>query len=294
VYVLPTRYGAIFFAVLIGLLVGAVNYGNNLAFLMTFLLASIAFVSVIHAHRNLSGLARPVVRVRPVFAGENAVFEITFPRTDRVRLAVDFKFEDGPSVRVDLSPELTETVRAPVPAKHRGVLDPGGLKVWTRFPLGLFRAWTGFEAGARVMVYPKPARGPVDLEFGWESGGEREGARSGPGVDDFKDIRPYQPGDPMQRIAWKQSSRGQGLMTKEFEARLGASSLLDWSRLTGAGTERKLSLLCAMVLKAESLGVDYGLQLPGRTIDPARGEAHKRLCLEALALFRAPGVGANR
>jgi len=32
------------------------------------------------------------------------------------------------------------------------------------------------------------------------------------------------------------------------------------------------------------LGMDYGLRLPGQEIKPASGEAHKRRCLEALAI----------
>jgi hypothetical protein len=38
------------------------------------------------------------------------------------------------------------------------------------------------------------------------------------------------------------------------------------------------------VLQADKLGLDYGLRLPGVSIAPGEGEAHKRRCLEALAL----------
>ena len=46
-----------------------------------------------------------------------------------------------------------------------------------------------------------------------------------------------------------------------------------------------LNLLAAWVLQADKLDQDYGLRLPGgQDIPPANGEAHKRRCLEALAL----------
>ena len=60
-----------------------------------------------------------------------------------------------------------------------------------------------------------------------------------------------------------------------------------WLDFTQAGpfdTEKKLSRLCAWVLRADKLGLDYGLRLPALQIKPASGEAHKRQCLEALAL----------
>ena len=48
--------------------------------------------------------------------------------------------------------------------------------------------------------------------------------------------------------------------------------------------EARLSRLCAWVLMADHLGVDYGLRAGGRTVQPSQGEAHKRQCLEVLAL----------
>ncbi len=35
---------------------------------------------------------------------------------------------------------------------------------------------------------------------------------------------------------------------------------------------------------ADRLSVDYGLRVAGRVVKPSQGEAHKRACLEALAL----------
>ena len=48
--------------------------------------------------------------------------------------------------------------------------------------------------------------------------------------------------------------------------------------------EHRLSRLCAWVLQAQALGLDYGLRLNGVELKPSNGEAHKRQCLEALAL----------
>ena len=43
--------------------------------------------------------------------------------------------------------------------------------------------------------------------------------------------------------------------------------------------------LCAWVLQAERLGLDYGLRLGTVAVGPDQGEAHKRRCLEALARY---------
>ena len=59
---------------------------------------------------------------------------------------------------------------------------------------------------------------------------------------------------------------------------------LDYAQCGLPDREARLSRLAAWVLQADRLGVDYGLRLPGLQISPATGEAHKRRCLEVLAL----------
>ena len=50
--------------------------------------------------------------------------------------------------------------------------------------------------------------------------------------------------------------------------------------------EARLSRLTAWVLAAHRAGAAFGLRLPGLEIALAQGEAHRRVCLEALALWR--------
>ncbi len=56
IYILPTRHGYAFVLALCAMLLGAINYSNGLAYALTFLLASLALVSMLHANRNLAGL----------------------------------------------------------------------------------------------------------------------------------------------------------------------------------------------------------------------------------------------
>jgi uncharacterized protein (DUF58 family) len=49
--------------------------------------------------------------------------------------------------------------------------------------------------------------------------------------------------------------------------------------------ETRLSVLTGWVLAAEREQIRYGLRLPGRSIAPDCGPAHRDACLEALALY---------
>jgi uncharacterized protein (DUF58 family) len=88
----------------------------------------------------------------------------------------------------------------------------------------------------------------------------------------------------MWKKAAKADDQGNGLVVRDTQQAQRHELWLDFAQAGSLGTEARLSRLCAWVLQADKLGLSYGLRLPGRQIKPDSGEAHKRQCLEALAL----------
>ena len=269
---------------LTGMLLGSFNYNNNLGFLLTFLLGSMAFVSVAHTYKNLAGLTVVPAGAEPVFAGGQAVFKFIVDGAGQYRYGIDFAMRGAKSTLHDIPAGSKNRVHVEIPALARGLLDPGPLTVTSDYPLGLFRAQTKVHRKLECIVYPKPIAGSVQaiVEKKIAGGDERI---SGPGTDEFQGLKGYLPGDPLQRISWRASSRGQGLFTKDFEGQYGASFYLDWSLLGATDAEHKLSLLCRWILTAHQDNLTYGLKLPGSTLAPGSGKIHKNRCLKTLALF---------
>ena len=288
IYILPTRHGLVFLLILFAMLIGSVNYNNNLGFLLTFLLGSMAFVSILHTFRNLSGIQIAAVTGKPVFAGNDAAIELIIQSPEHTRMAVSFKFTQGKYQRQNLENAHNNRITITVPTSQRGRLHPGRLTVFSRYPLGLFYAWSPFNPQADCIVYPQPLTTPFITAD--ETVGETDqntSRRNKPGVDDFEGLRLYQPGDPLQRISWKAYSRGLGLMTKHFVGTSGASPLLDWGMFQTNNTEKRLSMLSYLILQTHRMNITYGLRLPGMEIPPDKGATHKHKCLKALALYKA-------
>ncbi len=108
------------------------------------------------------------------------------------------------------------------------------------------------------------------------------------GTDDFSGLRAYQLSDSPRHVAWKAVARSEDMLTKQFSGQSSAELWLDWSLLPpDADTERRLSRLAGWGLAAERTGVRYGLRIPGRTLDPDRGDVHLAACLSALALYES-------
>ena len=70
------------------------------------------------------------------------------------------------------------------------------------------------------------------------------------------------------------------------------SHRFDWDSLPGLDVEARLSQLCRWIEDAHAAGQAFGLELPGVSIPPNIGPAHRQRCLTALALFEASDASA--
>jgi uncharacterized protein (DUF58 family) len=285
VYILPSRAGYTFALVLLVMLTGSINYSLGLGFVLTFLLGSLGVNAMVHTFRNLVNLRVTGGRARPVFAGEIAQFTVHLENSsDTDRYAIGLTHDRKSSTFADVRARTTTAAIAHVPAERRGVLKPGRLTVFTRFPLGLYYSWAYLELEMQCIVYPRPAfpalpLPPADLSAG-------AGAEHGRGQEDFSGLRPYHVGDSPRHIAWKAAARDQGLLTKVFTGRAETELWFELEQLPPhLGIEERLSHLARWVLDAHAAALTYGLRLPGKTVEMAAGEAQRDRCLEALALF---------
>lgn len=284
IYIVPTRQGYGFAGVVLLIVLGAMNYGTSLGFFAAFLLAGIGLMSILHCFRNLHGLRISIAPREPVFAGQRAHFGVRLNNPGaRSHYMVDVTIA-GTQAALDVVPGVSNrSVELPVEATRRGRLEPGPVRVSTRFPLGLVVAWTWLKPVVSCIVYPAPLGGGKPLPYTALSDGT--GHSLSTDNEDFFGFRDYRPGDPLRHIAWRTLARGAPLQTKEFAGESGGDLVLRWNDAPQADSEGKLSQLCAWVLQAHALGVRYAVEIPGTQSRAGRGERHRHRCLELLALY---------
>ena len=297
IFIFPPQQGLAFVLLIVLLVLGGINYQNSLVFGLAFLLASLFAVTIGHTFRNLANLEIEAAGVEPVFAGEHALFTLRIARRGRRRHhAVRIGWPGEPAQTFDLDEETELRVRIPVPAEHRGWLDPGRFRIETFWPLGLLRAWTWIDVAQRALVYPAPLAGGPPAQANLATGEGEVVVRGG--SDDFLALREYRPGDPLKHVAWKSFAREGELLVKDFGAFADRRLWLDWEALPGLDPELRLSRLTAWALDLEAGGDEYGLRLPGVELEPGRGPEHLGRVLRRLALFGMPdedgeGAGAS-
>jgi uncharacterized protein (DUF58 family) len=301
VYILPTRAGVLFAAAMLMMLLGSINYMLQLGFLLTFLVTSMALVAMYHTHRNLARLSLTAHRAENVFAGDLATFEITVHNpTPAARYALEFEplqaahpllevvgpdLPVQPITEVDIPASGSREVRVAVSTRTRGRLPCPRLRVETRFPFGLWQAWSYYTPPLTAIVYPAPERDAPELPMVAAGDAEQETGLAVAG-DEFAGVRPYQAGDPLKRVAWRLAARSDELTVKLFESYAQGEVVLELGAVDAhLHIEQKLARLTRWVLMADAAQVRYALSLPDRRIDFGLGAEQRDRCLTALALY---------
>ncbi len=290
IFILPSRTGLFFAFVLFLLLVASINYSLSLGYMLTFLLAGIGGISMLHTFRNLAQLSIAPGKVDPVFCGDIAEFHLVLHNSGVGRFSVGLKraqLQNAVPSFGDIAPHKGNNATStnlvlPMAMDRRGTVGCGRLEIFTEYPVGLFHAWSYVDFGLTGLVYPKPDAGAGALPI--SASGHGEGNMPIAGDEEFQSLRAYRPGDTLRQIAWKALAREQGLLVKEFGTTTSADLWLDYAALEGLGVEQRLSRLTWWVLEAQRAMLPYGLKLPGLSIQPSMGPTHRDECLRALAL----------
>ena len=220
VFILPTRAGLLLALMLVALLLGSINYSLSLGFGLTFLVVGVAWIGMLATFRNLAHLHLRPLRVEPVFAGDTAEYRLVIRNAatiDRyaIELAVDGLMRGVPC---DPPAGQEQDVTIPVTVERRGRQPMPRITLATRFPLGLWRAWSYWTPDLAALVYPRPAEVGTPLPLAQGHGRDHRAERIR-GSEDFAGLRAYVAGDPVRHIAWRAMARNpEGrVMTKLFD-----------------------------------------------------------------------------
>jgi len=285
IFILPTRYGLLFAGLLLVMLLGTLNFNNNLGLMLTFLLVSAAVLSAVYAYRNLRGILITNVRLGDCFAGESANLEVTASNPGLAnRFDVTLRVGDCEATRQLPARQRTRWELA-IPTDKRGRLCLPRLSISTGYPLGLFHAWVWIESQPCAVVYPRPEVDPPPLPRSPHEHAGSATARLRNGDEEFDHLRAFRSGDSPGRIAWKQSATRDAWISKQFIDTENTTVHLRWQDLRGMAVEKRLSRLTAWVLQAQRENLCVGLEMPGITRPPDNNLKHWHQCLQILGLY---------
>ncbi|MET3654170.1 DUF58 domain-containing protein [Dyella japonica] len=279
VYIVPTAFGAAFTVLLLIMLLGALNYTNNAALMLTCLLGSATSASMLIAFRSLNGLKLTSIRQGQAIAGEPMAVYLVFAGSEHAHASVHADMNEQAEA-FSIAAHGETVVCLHLDTHRRGWRPMPRIKLWSNWPLGLFHAWSWLHPDQSVLVWPHPETGGPPPVFPGEAGRQQRLHQG----EDIAALRAYRAGDPQRHIAWKHSARHENLLVKDFEQPEAQEEWhLDWRQLAQLTPEARISRLARWLGEAETVGRPTSLWLPTEEIGLGHGRSHYAHCMNALA-----------
>jgi uncharacterized protein (DUF58 family) len=288
------------------LVLGAAGLVTAIAFGVPELAALAAPVLAIVAI-GLAGFRRPSFAVRAeldrdrVLEGEEVELELRVEAQEPVehldlyavippQLPLVGEARNPTSLRVERGAPTTHTLR--IDCARWGGYALGRVGVRVRDPLGLFVFEDVLDLSVPLRVYPRAERlqrlvDPLETQV---FVGDIVSKEKSDGIE-FADLRPFGPGDRLNRVNWRASARGKGIWVNEHHPERNADAVLflDTFADTGAVAERTIvpAVRAAVSLVERYLGRKdrVGLVSFGGTLSwlvPGRGLAQLYRVVDSL------------
>jgi len=219
--------------------------------------------------------------------------------------------------RLRVFPRARTALRYKIVPRERGDVKTGAVYIRYASVLGMVEKWAMAPLGQEVRVYPALRQGE-DQEIFLARGRQielqlRRCQERGLGRD-FESLREYLEGDDLRDVCWTATARRGELITRRYQTERSQAVwvVLDAGRLSqgrviknnGDGQRRghsKLDYACSTAVALAQLalysGDRVGLLVYGQNVQqrvlPARGPAHLRTIVEALAQARAEASEAD-
>jgi uncharacterized protein (DUF58 family) len=294
-----TSQGVRFVLLTVGIGVASVNTGNNLLYLLFAMMLSLIVISGILSERCFKQVAVSR-RLPPVlFANQPATAAFLIANRSsrlpvfslRIMDVIEGTTVDRGVQVLQLLPKARTIQSYPLLMKRRGAYVLEGIKLFTRFPFGLFVKASTLPVRSDVIVYPEiKDLSSVLLDDLSMAGHDQALRRRGQGTA-LHNLRLYQPGDDSRTIHWKTTARKSLLIVRETETE-------DRRRVTivlhtqisdpshGSGFHDLFEQAVSLAVLFTELTYEVRLVVGEQELAYELGEAHLSRMLSVLALCR--------
>lgn len=288
IYILPTRRGLAFIAVVMVMLLASMNYGLNLGYALGFMMVGLFASCLLSTYQNLAQLELQSIAATDTFANEQAQFTVTFAENrNRTRHSINLAVE-GAADRIDIKANSSNSGTLRLHDCSRGLMKLGRVTISSDFPLGLWRGWGYIHSPISTYVYPRVESPAAELSN--QSAITSEKTKKQFGEQEYNQLKRYQKTDSLGSVAWKQVAKGGDWYSKEFEPEnTGNNTVIRWQDTPANFTvEQRLSRMCAWIVAAQADNISFGFELPGVTLKSLPGPEHTKHCLRLLSTHNSP------
>lgn len=285
-YIFPTGFGFAFGSLSFILLVMAIGYGNNILYFFVFLLVAMGLSTTWLTNKNVEAVRIRDLDVGGCFANEKNVFRARVENlTSKKTNLWDIEFVAESENQMLNEVQALADVDILWTPQARGFLPFPRIRIQSRFPFKLARAWKYHDVARNFLVYPE-RKGELDLRalIGQQANRDEAAKLENEGL--FRDHRDFSNSDSPSRIDWKQSIKHQKHLIKNYERSGDRKLIIDWEMTKNCGGfEQRISQLALWVDVCHRQNELYSLRIKKYQTDFFASPGHYRSCMEKLALL---------
>ena len=270
-YIIPSRFGALWIAAAGLLLLVAIQTGSNSTLLLAYVMFGLMQLAMFLTHDVLKGLTLRCDQPAPTFAGERADYPVQLEST-AARPRCSLRVQGHAVVVCDQIAAGTSKLSLPWVAENRGWQLPPPVQIETIAPLGLYICWGSWQPEQPQLIWPRRRPGPV---------AELQPPRISNGMEEWQDLRAVSEGERPALVDWASAARGRPLQAKVFSDPEEPEVIL--APASGVPLDEAREHLADRIWRLHHSGARYGLQIQAITLAPSKGVRHRDACLEALA-----------
>ena len=290
-YIFPTGFGFAFGILSFIMLVMAIGYGNNILYFFVFLLVAMGLSTTWLTNKNVERVRIKNLEVESCFAHEKNILLVRVENlTPKKTNLWDIEFIGESENQMVNEIESQADVSIQWTPEVRGYIQFPRIRIQSRFPFKLARAWKYYDVARNFLVYPE-RKGNLDLMalIGQQANRDEAFKLENEGL--FRDHRDFQNSDSPARIDWKQSIKHQKHLLKNYERSGDRKLIIDWDMTKNSGGfENRVSQLALWVDVCHRQNELYSLRIKKYQTDFFASPAHYRSCMEKLALLAKTDV----
>ena len=287
-FVMPTRFGWSIIGVTLCLFVLGTNYQNNVILAVSYLLVSIILLAIFHTYFFFIQHQLKLDTIEADFENRGLKLRGTIYSQGRY-IGGELKLKCARSLyrlKVTANTETDQVFEVKLPKFKRGIHELPLITVSASYGFGFFYCWSYILYPKSIVVYPSIEKAPVILHNKTNKEiGSVESSSHLTLSDSLQGIRPHVKTDPIHHVSWKHVAKGQGLVTKDFVEKAGATGWLKLSDYGHLDIERALKIICFQIQELGKSNVVFGLDLGTTTVLPNSGNKHLDECLLRLAAY---------
>lgn len=251
VFVLPTSKGYLFFISLSIIFFMGLVYGNNMCFLISFLMLGQFIAALFISHKNVQKVIIKDFTIISNFVGKNLSVSISLEDPKCIAKECFLHFKETSFFLDELKMGINQSTTRFL---NRGKRRYEHLILYSTHPFGLFKTWRYFNLAGDFYIYPELIH--LSDRRSLQSGL----ATHGPLLkdSDFKEYKKFEKGQSMQRIDWKKFAMKDELYIKKFYEYEDERLILNLEQIE-LPLEEKLKYATTLIFEAQRQGTYWKL-----------------------------------